>query len=85
MVLHLRSTAKPHTCSMEASARPGLDLYWIPLGAGSRVICFRGKAYEALDPSDLTEETCLRSPEWSNGATRVVDGYSLKLEGRAHW
>jgi hypothetical protein len=33
---------------MEASARPGLDLYWIPLGAGARVVRSSGKAYEAL-------------------------------------
>ncbi len=29
-------------------ARMGLDLYWIPLGAGNRVVRFSGKAYEAV-------------------------------------
>ena len=27
---------------------PGLDLYWIPLGAGTRVVQVSGKTYEAL-------------------------------------
>ncbi len=33
---------------MEASASPGLDLYWIPLGAGAHVVRSSGRAYEAL-------------------------------------
>jgi hypothetical protein len=29
-------------------AAPGLDLYWIPLGAGRHVVRVSGKIYEAL-------------------------------------
>jgi hypothetical protein len=31
-----------------STARPGLDLYWIPLGAGADVVRLSGRAYEAL-------------------------------------
>ncbi len=34
--------------SSNTPTRPGLDLYWIPLGAGHHVVRISGKIYEAL-------------------------------------
>ena len=34
--------------SSNTPTRPGLDLYWIPLGAGRHVVRISGKIYEAL-------------------------------------
>lgn len=41
-----RCTPIPATNTDHMTRRPGLDLYWIPLGAGARVVRVSGRTYE---------------------------------------
>jgi hypothetical protein len=40
------------------SADPGAELYWIPLGAGTRVVRFSGKVYETITSRIQRRERC---------------------------
>jgi len=44
----LRDQVDISAAAAVSTERPGLDLYWIPLGAGADVVRLSGKAYEAL-------------------------------------
>ena len=46
------------------SADPGADLYWIPLGAGTRVVRFSGKVYETITSRihDANDARCITLP-----------------------
>jgi hypothetical protein len=45
-MIHPRST-RPNK-DLRLQGRPGVDLYWLPLGAGGRFVRFNGRVYEAI-------------------------------------
>jgi hypothetical protein len=58
-------------CAMAAASEPGVDLYWLPLGAGGHSVRLNGRVFEAVaarldrrPPRDLYHSTLeVRMPE----------------------
>jgi len=55
----------------------GIDLYWIPLGAGARSVRFNGRVYEALE---AMREHRLRCDLYHSALVVEVDGERFTIE-----
>jgi hypothetical protein len=43
-----RGCSSPRVVSIPPAGRVGIDLYWLPLGAGGNFVRFNGRVYEAI-------------------------------------
>jgi len=62
---------------MTTTHKPGVDLYWIPLGAGGRSVRFNGIIYEAMTAQrtfDLLDS--VPTPVWGRDLLNIGDMWS---------
>jgi hypothetical protein len=63
--------AERHTGSRMSTTSAGVDLYWLPLGAGGRFVRLNGKVYEAV--AELGPDAASRRPPAGGRAPRPRD------------
>jgi hypothetical protein len=61
-----------HAVTLDAPARPGIDLYWLPLGAGGHCVRLNGRLFEAV--ASLAERRPRRELYHSALEVRVPSG-----------